>query len=83
MCPLTYFTVQVHIILGIGDLRSNIPFKDVGVMSCVAASLNDPIFLNHHGMVDCILEEWFQRNKEESYPTSDEIREGHRADDYT
>ena len=76
--------MQGHIILGIGDLRSglSIPFEKVGVMSCVAASPNDPAFINHHGMVDCILEEWLQRNKDKPYPTSDEIREGHRADDY-
>ena len=51
-------------------------------MSCVAASPNDPAFVNHHGMVDCILEEWLQKNKNAMYPTSDEIREGHRANDY-
>ena len=79
-----YTSKQGHIILGIGDLVSGpkIPFEEVGVMSCVAASPNDPSSVNHHGMVDCILEEWLQRNKEQSYPTSDEIREGHRADDY-
>ena len=53
------------------------------MMSCVAASPNDPSFVNHHGMIDCILEEWLQRNKDNlSYPMSNEIREGHRADDY-
>ena len=51
-------------------------------MGDVVASANDPVFVNHHVMVDCILEEWLQRNKDKSYPTSDEIREGHRADDY-
>ena len=51
-------------------------------MSCVAASPNDPAFVNHHGMVDCILEEWLQKNKDAIYPMSDEIREGHRANDY-
>ena len=81
---LNSYIMQGHIILGIGDLRSgpSIPFEKVGVMSCVAASPNDPAFINHHGMVDCILEEWLQRNKDKPYPTSDEIREGHRADDY-
>lgn len=34
-------------------------------------------------MVDCILEEWIQRHKNDlEYPESDEIREGHGADDY-
>ena len=75
--------MQVHIILGIGDLKSgpSIPFEKVGVMADTAASPNDPIFLNHHGMIDCILEEWLQREID-NYPISDEIREGHRANDY-
>ena len=75
---------QVHIILGIGDLRSgpNLPFDKTGVMAHVAASPNDPVFINHHGMIDCILEEWLLKNKNKPYPESDEIREGHRADDY-
>jgi hypothetical protein len=74
----------VHIILGIGDLRSgpNLPFDKTGVMAHVAASPNDPVFINHHGMIDCILEEWLLKNKNKPYPESDEIREGHRADDY-
>lgn len=75
--------MQVHIILGVGDLKSgpSLPFEKVGVMADTASSPNDPIFLNHHGMIDCILEEWLQRNTD-TYPISDEIREGHRADDY-
>ena len=54
-------------------------------MADVAASPNDPIFVNHHVTVDCILEEWLQRNKDDlDYPTSENIREGygHRADEY-
>ena len=52
-------------------------------MGDVAASANDPVFVNHHVMVDCILEEWLLRNEDNLvYPESDEIREGHRADDY-
>ena len=77
--------MQVHIILGYGDVFStkSTPFSESGVMGDTAASANDPVFVNHHAMVDCILEEWLQRNKDKlSYPTSDEIREGHRADDY-
>ena len=78
--------MQGHIILGLGDLKAgpHIPFEHVGVMSCVAASPNDPAFVSHHAMVDCVLEEWLQRNKDRdlSYPESDQIREGHRADNY-
>ena len=52
-------------------------------MADVAASPNDPSFINHHTMIDCILEEWIQRNKDDlTYPTSNEIREGHRDEDY-
>ena len=76
-------TVQVHIILGLGSIKYAPPFEEQGVMSCVAASPNDPIFINHHANIDCILEQWLQKNKDSlSYPSSDEIREGHRGDDY-
>ena len=52
-------------------------------MGDVASSSNDPIFINHHTMVDCILEEWLQKNKgKHNYPISDEIPDGHRANDY-
>ena len=76
--------LQVHIILGIGDLEGpTIPFDKQGVMSCVAASPNDPIFINHHANIDCILEKWLQENPNSHlYPLSPEIREGHRRSDY-
>ena len=78
----TLHCVQVHNILGIGDFTTNLPFDRIGVMGDVASSPNDPIFLNHHAMVDCILEEWLQQNPEATYPESDLIRNGHRGDDY-
>ena len=57
-----------------------------GVMADVAASSSDPIFIFHHAMVDCILEEWLQKNKNAQYPRDPEgqdlIHKGHRADDY-
>ena len=59
----------------------SIQFEKKGAMADVAASPNDPVFINHHAMIDCILEEWLQRGTD-TYPTSDEIHEGHRADDY-
>ena len=76
--------VQVHIILGVGDVTSpQVPFSEAGVMSCVAASPNDPVFINHHANVDCILEQWLTKNNFSLlYPHSREIREGHRANDY-
>ena len=52
-------------------------------MADVAASANDPIFLNHHAMVDCIYEIWLQKNLLNApYPISSEIPKGHRYDDY-
>jgi len=52
-------------------------------MGDVAASANDPIFIHHHTMVDCILEKWLKRNiRNEGYPTDQSIRAGHRHDDY-
>ena len=55
-------------------------------MAKVPASANDPIFINHHTMVDCILEEWLQRNNRiATYPDPTDrsiINMGHRRDDY-
>ena len=75
--------MQIHTILGLGDVSANPPFNKTGVMGDGASSPNDPIFINHHTMVDCMLEEWIQRNKDDlDYPTSNRIRYGHRAEDY-
>ena len=51
-------------------------------MADVAASANDPIFLNHHAMVDCTFETWLQKNPHAEYPTAAEIPQGHRKQDY-
>lgn len=51
-------------------------------MGDVAASANDPIFLNHHAMVDCIFETWLRMNPNSQYPVHDEIPRGHRQEDY-
>ena len=75
--------MQVHILLGIGDVKDPPPFEQQGVMLCVAASPNDPIFFNHHGKIDFILEEWLVQNKDNLvYPQDDRIRHGHRGSDY-
>ena len=82
--------MQVHIILGLGDLdpANRLTFEKQGVMSCVAASPNDPIFINHHANIDCILEQWLQKDDTNLiYPSSNDddhpkIREGHGGDDY-
>ena len=75
--------LQVHIIVGIGDLTSNLPGNRKGVMADRAASPNDPLFVHHHGMVDCILEEWLQENSNVPYPDNiPATLKGHRAQDY-
>ena len=51
-------------------------------MGDVAASANDPIFVNHHAMVDCILEKWLQNHRTATYPNQGTIRSGHRRNDY-
>ena len=73
----------MHIILGLGNFKYDPNFEEQGVMSCVAASPNDPIFINHHAKIDFILEEWLEKNKGMlSYPQTDDTREGHRRNDY-
>ena len=48
----------------------------------VASSPNDPTFILHHLMVDCILVEWLKRHPNGEYPVDDLVRDGHRKDDY-
>jgi hypothetical protein len=68
--------------LGLAYLGSGVPDNQRGVMADVAAASSDPIFINHHAMIDCILEEWLQRNTNPQYPGDGQIRQGHKADDY-
>ena len=79
-------TLQGHLILGIGRFDNNFQSYEKGVMGDVAASANDPIFINHHTMVDCIFEEWLkQNNRTATYPNPTDrsiINMGHRRDDY-
>lgn len=74
--------MQVHIIVGIGDFATDIPGNMKGVMADVAASPNDPMFINHHGMVDCVLEEWLQRHPDAEYPDVPGEIKGHQRDGY-
>jgi tyrosinase len=76
---------SVHLLLGIGDFTTNLDFRKKGVMADVAASPNDPIFINHHTMIDCLMEEWMKchnSNNDKQYPSSTKINEGHRKNDY-
>ena len=77
--------MQVHIILGIGSLSDIADGSSsflVGTMADAAASPNDPIFINHHAMLDYIFEEWLQRQDSPSYegPTNS-LFPGHAAGD--
>ena len=65
-----------------GHLNNNLLPAQKGVMADVAAASSDPIFIYHHAMIDCILEEWLQRNTNAQYPVNNQIRQGHKADDY-
>ena len=77
-----HYSLQVHNIVGGGNLKSNLKFYENGVMSDVAASPNDPLFISHHAMVDCILEEWLQRNPNGHYPDVPEEIKGHQREGY-
>ena len=69
--------------MGVGDLSCKLPFDEQGVMSCVAASPNDPIFISHHANVDRIFEKWITKNMDALYyPLCEKVREGHRKRDY-
>ena len=68
--------------MGIGFFGNGLEDGQTGVMADVAASSSDPIFVSHHAMIDCILEEWLQRNTNAQYPANEQIRQGHRVDDY-
>ena len=68
--------------MGIGFFGNGLEADQTGVMADVAAASSDPIFINHHAMIDCILEEWLQRNTNTQYPVNEQIRQGHGADDY-
>ena len=52
------------------------------MMADTAASPNDPLFISHHAMVDCIVEEWLQRNPNGRYPDVPEDIKGHQREGY-
>ena len=54
-----------------------------GTMANVASSPNDPVFFNHHTMVDSIFEQWLQQypNGEYGGPKNDSKFAGHSAND--
>ena len=77
--------MQVHNIVGIGDLTADTPTEKTGQIFDIGASPNDPIFIVHHIMVDCIFDEWLSRHPDQGYPQNVPLTlstQGHRANDY-
>ena len=68
--------------MGIGHFEHTLEADQKGGLADIGASPNDAIFINHHGMVDCILEEWLQRNPNTQYPQDSSIHQGHKDNDY-
>ncbi len=78
--------LQIHFIAGVGDVfnQASLPDNKKGQIEDVLASPNDPLFILHHAMVDCILAEWMRLHPEAEYPVAPEvIRDGHRRDDFS
>ena len=87
--------MQVHIILGVRSHLSceNCPTiapngmeacpLSYGAMADVRASPNDPVFINHHAMIDLIFEMWLQQHPNASYggPPINSKFPGHAAGD--
>lgn len=75
----------MHITLGIGFLKNGANISDrAGTMADVAASANDPAFLNHHTMIDCLFEQWLQSQPDSSRfigPSDDRKFAGHGGND--
>ncbi len=73
--------MQGHIILGQGDLNFllNNNISTIGTIEDVAASPNDPMFIIHHNMIDCIFIEWMRRYPDAEYP-SNVATTGHARD---
>ena len=84
MCVCCFFSSipQIHTITGMGDLEGTIPLNLTGVITSPDSSPNDPLFYFHHGMVDCILEEWLQSHPDAEYPDDPSQPKGHRRDAY-
>ena len=74
----------MHALVGLGnaDFITGVPPPLRGAMFDVAGSPNDPIFILHHLMLDCILQEWSKRHPTSGYPVHSMIQDGHRQDDY-
>ena len=61
----------------------NTPSATEGTMANVAASPNDPVFINHHSMIDCLFDEWLELYPNSPYvgPERQKRFAGHGLDD--
>lgn len=80
--PCLLLNIQVHNIPGQGDATNNLPMNMFGQIEDAAASPNDPLFIIHHTMVDCIFDEWLKRHSDAEYPDDELVRDGHRPGDF-
>ena len=79
---LLHIYSQVHYLPGIGFGEPRIPAELQGAMFDFGGSPNDPLFILHHLMLDCLLQEWSKLHPNSGYPVHPEVRDGHRKDDY-
>lgn len=61
----------------------NTPATPEGTMADVAASVNDPVFINHHSMIDCIFDQWLELYPDSPFvgPVQQRRFAGHGVDD--
>lgn len=62
--------------------NSTLPARMKGQIEDVAASPNDPLFIFHHAMMDCIFDEWLRCHSDAEYPVDPLVTQGHRQDDF-
>ena len=76
--------MQIHVIGGTGDIASAALLhpNQTGSILEVTSSPNDPLFILHHTMVDCVFEEWLKRHPDGEYPDSPDVPQGHLRDGY-
>ena len=68
--------------VGQGDFTTNLAPNEKGTIEDIAASPNDPLFILHHTMVDCVFEEWLRRHPDAKYPDASDVPQGHLRDGY-
>ena len=72
---------QAHFLVGLGGVTPLPPHLQ-GSMIDFGSAPNDPLFIIHHTMMDCILEEWTKRHPSSSFPDGPLVRDGHKKSDY-